>query len=418
MFGGRGGVPRVRPCGKMRRKRPKGCLVTDPAELYALDDMLSDEARTVRDRVRAFCRQEVLPIANEYWERAEVPVDLLPKFADLGIAGGRISGYGCAGLSPLAAGMVSLELARADGSVCTMFGVHSGLAMGAIGMFGSDEQKQRWLPAMARMEKLGAFALTEPEHGSDVVALETRARRDGDHWVLDGRKRWIGLGSIADVVVVWARDDDGDVGAFVVERPADAPLEGFTATVITGKTGNRAVWQADLTLDGVRIPADNRLVHAHSFRDTSRFLAHSRQGVAWEALGHAEAAYSYALEYALQRKQFGRPIAGFQLIQDKLARMLAEITSMRLLCMRMAELAARGDTSLAVSSLAKLHTASAARRVCADARDVMGGNGLLLEHHVARHLADVEATYTYEGTDTVQALIVGREITGMQAFAN
>lgn len=389
----------------------------EPGELYQLDDMLGDDERAVRDRVRAFCRDEVLPIANRQWELAEYPADLMPKFADLGIVGGSISGYGCAGLSSIANGLVSSELARADGSVCTLFGVHSGLAMGTIGRLGSDEQKQRWLPAMARMEALGAFALTEPEHGSDVVALETRASRDGDSWVLDGRKRWIGNGSVADIVVVWARDDDGDVGAFVVDH-TDGRVDGYAASVITGKTGNRAVWQADITLDGVRIPANHRLAHARSFADTSAFLAHSRQGVAWEAVGHAEAAYSYALEYALERKQFGRPIAGFQLIQDKLARMLAEITSARLLCLRMAALDERGEATLAVSSLAKLHTASAARRVCADARDLMGGNGLLLEHHVARHLADVEATYTYEGTDTVQALIVGREITGMQAFAN
>jgi glutaryl-CoA dehydrogenase len=390
----------------------------DPGELYQLDDLLGDEERAVRDRVRVFCRDEVLPIINEHWERAEFPVTLMPKFADLGIAGGGTEGYGCAGLSALAGGLVSLELARADGSICTAFGVHSGLAMGVISMLGSHEQKQRWLPAMARMERLGAFALTEPDHGSDVVGLETRAHREGDEWVLDGRKRWIGLGSVADIVVVWARDDDGHVGAFVVDHPEGRKVDGFTASIITGKTGNRAVWQANIQLDGVRIPAENRLVKARSFKDTSRFLAHSRQGVAWEALGHAEAAYVYALEYALERKQFGRPIAGFQLIQDKLARMLAEITTMRLLCMRLAELSEAGQASLAASSLAKLHTASAARRVCADARDLMGGNGLLLEHHVARHLADVEATYTYEGTDTVQALIVGREITGMQAFAN
>jgi glutaryl-CoA dehydrogenase len=392
--------------------------MTDPGELYRLDDLLGDEERQVRDRVREFCRDEVLPIVNEHWERAEFPVKLMPWFADVGIVGGGIEGYGCPGLSAVSSGLVSLELARADGSVCTAFGVHSGLAMGVIGMLGSHEQKQRWLPAMARMERLGAFALTEPDHGSDVVALETRARRDGDTWVLDGRKRWIGLGSVADLVIVWARDGDGDVGAFVVEHPEGAKVDGFSASIITGKTGNRAVWQADIALDGVRVPVDNRLVGARSFEDTSRFLSHSRQGVAWEALGHAEAAYVHALEYALERRQFGRPIASFQLIQDKLARMLAEITSMRLLCMRLAQLNEAGAATLATSSLAKLHTASAARRVCADARDLMGGNGLLLDHHVARHLADVEATYTYEGTDTVQALIVGREITGMQAFAN
>ena len=392
-------------------------LVTDPGDLYQLEDLLSDSEREVRDRVRTFCRDEVLPIANEYWERAEYPAELMPKFAALGIAGGTIEGYGCAGLSSLASGLVSAELARADGSVCTLFGVHSGLAMGSIGKLGSEEQKRRWLPAMARMELIGAFALTEPEHGSDVVGLETRAHRDGDQWVLDGRKRWIGSGSVADIVIVWARDDDGNVGAFVVDH-SDGRVPGFSGTVITGKTGNRAVWQADIELDGVRIPGDHRLEKARTFADTSGFLAQSRQGVAWEALGHAEAAYGYALEYALERKQFGRPIAGFQLIQDKLARMLAEITTMRLLCLRLAQLNDAGEATLAVSSLAKLHTASAARRVCADARDLMGGNGLLLEYQVARHLADIEATYTYEGTDTVQALIVGREITGMQAFVN
>ncbi len=396
----------------------EGDLVIEPGELYHLDDMVSDADLAVRDRVREFCRDHVLPIANDHWERAEYPRDLLPRFADLGVVGGTTDGYGCAGLSAVAAGLVAAELARADGSVCTLFGVHSGLAMGTIAMLGSDAQKRRWLPAMARMERIGAFALTEPDHGSDVVSLETRAHRDGDAWVVDGQKRWIGMGSEADIVIVWARDDDGDVGAFVLDHPEGGRLDGFSSSVITGKTGNRAVWQANLRFDGVRIPADQRLVHARSFADTSRFLAHSRQGVAWEALGHAEAAYSYALEYALERKQFGRSIAGFQLIQDKLARRLAEITSMRLLCLRLAQLQEDGRDSLAISSLAKLHTASGARRVCQDARDLMGGNGLLLEYHVARHLADIEATYTYEGTDTVQALIVGREITGMQAFAN
>ncbi len=390
----------------------------EPSELYHLDDLFSDEERVLKDRIRQFCDKEVVPVANERWQAAESMTDLLPGVVELGILGGGTEGYGCAGLSPTANGIVSLELARGDGSFCTVFGVHSGLAMGTIAALGAEEQKQRWLPAMARVEKLGAFGLTEPDHGSDVVALETRAHRDGDAWVLDGRKRWIGLGDEADIVIVWARDDDGDVGAFVIEHPEGAKVDGFRAEVIRGKIGRRAVLQSNLWFDGVRIPAENRLAEAQSFKDTQRFLGHSRMGVAWEAVGHAEAAYTYALEYVQQREQFGRSLSSFQLIQEKLARMLAEITNMRLMVMRMATLAAEGRAGGPVASLAKMHCARTAREVCQDARDIMGGNGLLLENQVARHLADVEVTYTYEGTDTVQALIVGREVTGKQAFAN
>jgi glutaryl-CoA dehydrogenase len=382
-------------------------------DFYGFDELLTPEEREVRDRVRAFCDDHVVPAAAEFWEAAELPAEIRERYRDLGVAGGSQHGHECPGMSPLAANLVICELARGDGSMATYHGVHSGLAMAAIGTLGSEEQKERWLPAMARVERLGAFALTEPEHGSDVVALSTRAHRDGDSWVLDGAKRWIGNGSIADVVVVWARDDDGRVGGFVVE-PAEA--DGYSATVIRGKTANRAVWQAEIELAGVRIPLENRLQNARSFSDTNVILAHSRQGVAWEALGHATAAYEAALAYAMQRRQFGTPIAGFQLIQDKLSHMLADITGVRALLMRMAQLHEQGRATLSVAALAKLQSASAARRVCAMARDIMGGNGILLEYHVARHLADVEATYTYEGTDSVQSLIVGREITGLSAF--
>jgi glutaryl-CoA dehydrogenase len=234
--------------------------------------------------------------------------------------------------------------------------------------------------------------------------------------VLDGVKRWIGNGSIADVVVVWARDEGGDVGGFVVEH-AEEGTPGYDATVITGKSGNRAVWQAEIRLTGVRVPAENRLAGARSFADTARVLTKSRQNVAWEGLGHATAAYEAAVAYVLQRQQFGKPLAAFQLVQSKLSSMVSDIVGMQFLCLRLAQLQEQGTADLATAALAKLHTASAARRVLADARDLLGGNGLLLDYHVARHHADMEAVYTYEGTDTVQSLIVGREITGIAAFS-
>ncbi len=388
-------------------------------DFYGVGELLDDRERAVLARVRDYCDTQVAPVAGEYWERAEFPTPLVAGYRELGVAGGALFGFGCPGLSPLAEGMVAAELARGDGSIATFNAVHSGLAMAAIGLLGSDEQKERWLRPMAAVDKLGAFALTEPEHGSDVVRLDTRARRQPDGgWTLHGHKRWIGNGTIADVVVVWARDDDGDVGAFVVEHPGGAadPAPGYRAQKITGKAANRAVWQAQIELDGVRVGPDARLAHARNWDDTGRVLAKSRQTVAWEALGHAVAAYEAALTYALRRTQFGRPLARFQLVQDKLSHMLADITAMQTMCTRMSQLQDRGRADLPHAALAKLVTASAARRVCAMARDILGGNGILLDHHVARHHADIEAVYTYEGTDSVQSLIVGRAITGLSAF--
>src|ERR671913_1911513 len=383
-------------------------------DFYRIDDLLTDGEREVRDRVRAFCDKEVTPVINDYWERAEFPFELVPKLAALNLAGGTIQGYGCPGLSTVATGLVGMELGRGDGSICTFFGVHSGLAMTSIALLGSEEQKRRWLPPMARMEQLGAFGLTEPDHGSDAVALETRARRDGDHWVLDGAKRWIGNASFADLVIVWARDDDGKVGGFVVEKGTP----GYAASVMSGKTAKRAVWQAEITLDGVRVPAGSRLANSRGFGDTARVLTATRSGVAWEAAGHALAAYEAALTYVREREQFGTPLASFQLVQYRLAKMLAEVTTMQLLCLRLAQLTESGQMTAGMASLAKMHNAARARQVVADARDVLGGNGILLENHVARHHADMEAVYTYEGTDAIQSLIVGREITGESAFTS
>ena len=387
-------------------------------DFYRLDELLTDREREIRDRVRVWCDTEVVPAAAGYWERAEFPVELAKGYGRLGIAGASIVGDGCPGLSYLAEGMIAAELARGDGSIATLNAVHSGLAMTTIAMVGSAEQRARYLPRMATCELLGAFALTEPNHGSDVVALETRARRDGNEWVLDGQKRWIGNGTVADVVIVWARDDDGQVGAFVVEHPdgAEHPVPGYHARKIVGKAANRGVWQAQIRLDGVRVPADARLAKSRTWDDTNFVLAKSRQTVAWEALGHAVAAYEAALTYSLRREQFGRPLARFQLVQDKLSHMLSDITGMQLMCTRMSQLQAEGRVSIEHAALAKLNTGDAARRVCAMARDILGGNGILLDHHVARHHADIEAVYTYEGTDSIQSLIVGRSITGLNAF--
>jgi glutaryl-CoA dehydrogenase len=379
-------------------------------------EQFSDEEWDRFIATRRFVDDEVLPVINDFWERAEPPWPLLPKLAELGVVGEDIEGYGCPGMSPLAVGLVHMELHRGDGSVGTFLGVQSGLAMKSIAMLGSPEQKERWLPAMARLEKIGAFALTEPAHGSDSVALETTARQsaDGRGWTLDGTKRWIGNATIADVIVVWARDEaDGEVKGFLVT--GDSP--GFTASVIEGKGASRAIWQADITLDGVHVDDADRLPEANSFKDTTRVLVTTRATIAWAALGHAVAAYDTALSYVKQREQFGKPLASFQIVQDRLVKMLADVTAMQLYCMQLARLAAEGRMTDTIAGLAKLHNTRKAREVIAQARDLLGGNGILLENHIIRHMGDIEVLHTYEGTETMQTLIVGRDITGIGAFA-
>jgi glutaryl-CoA dehydrogenase len=385
-------------------------LATD---YFFLREQLSDEQLELLRRVRVFVDDEVLPVIGGYWERAELPWPLIRRLGELGIVGEEIEGYGCPGLDPIASGLVQMELSRGDGSLGTFLGVQGGLAMKSIAELGSEEQKRRWLPGMARLEHLGAFALTEPDHGSDAVALDTRAARNADCYVLNGAKRWIGNGSLADVVVVWARGKDGQVQGFLVEKGTP----GYDATVIEGKGSLRAIWQAQISLADVRVPVANRLPGANSFKDTARILAATRSACAWSALGHAVAAYDTALTYAKRREQFGRPLCSFQIIQDRLVKMLAEVTAMQLYCLQIGRLAERHQLSDTIAGLAKLNNTRKARQICADARDMLGGNGILLSNHVIRHMADIEAIHTYEGTETMQTLIVGRDITGVGAFA-
>jgi glutaryl-CoA dehydrogenase len=381
-------------------------------DYFFLREQLSDAQLDLLRRVRVFVDDEVLPVIGGYWERAELPWPLIQRVGELGIVGEDITGYGCPGLDPIACGLVHMELNRGDGSLGTFLGVQAGLAMKSIALLGSEEQKQRWLPAMARLEKLGAFALTEPDHGSDSVSLSTTAQRDGDSYVLNGAKRWIGNGSLADVVVVWARGEDGRVHGFLVEKGTP----GYNATVIEGKGSLRAIWQAQIEIEDLRVPVENQLPGANSFRETAIILAGTRTTCAWAALGHAVAAYETALTYAKRREQFGRPLVSFQIIQDRLVRMLAEVTAMQLYCLQIGRLAERGQLTDTIAGLAKLNNTRKARQICAEARDMLGGNGILLENHVIRHMTDIEAIHTYEGTETMQTLIVGRDITGVGAF--
>jgi len=382
-------------------------------DYFGLKDQLQPDELDYLLRTRAFVDDEVLPVIGGFWERAEFPRELVKRIGELGLVGDGIKGYGCPPMSPTASGLVHMELNRGDGSLGTFLGVQAGLAMKSIDLLGSTDQKQRWLPGLAAVDTFGAFALTEPNHGSDSVALETSARRDGTDYILDGEKRWIGNGSIADVLVVWARDtDDGQVKGFLVE----GGTPGVDARNMQGKVSVRAVWQADITLTGVRVPADSRLPGGNSFKDTGRVLASTRNSVAWGALGHATAAYEIALAYTSQREQFGKPLTSFQLVQDKLVRMLAEVTAMQLYCMRLARLSESGQLTDTIAALAKFNNTRKAREVALEARELLGGNGILLEYHVVRHMADIEAIYTYEGTADIQELIVGREITGRSAF--
>lgn len=374
------------------------------------NSLLTPDEREIRERLRLFASEYVLPGADEAWERQEFRTHLVPLLAAQGVVGGTVGAYGCPSLSSVAYGLVALELARADSSFATFFGVHSSLAMGSIARCGSDQQKQRWLPPMARCEAIGAFALTEPDHGSDAAHLETTAVQEEDDWILNGVKRWIGNGTICDVMVVWARTADGIAG-FLVEPTSP----GFHCKLMTGKISKRGVLNAEITLRDCHAGAASRMP-VGGFGTVAGILSNTRQFVAWEALGEAIACYDTSLHYAGEREQFGKPIAAFQLVQAKLVRMLNEITKAQLLCIQLGRLSDLGQMTDGMSALAKMNNAAMAREVASLAREILGGNGILHEHGVMRHLADIEAIYTYEGTHDINLLVVGREITGHSAF--
>jgi glutaryl-CoA dehydrogenase len=395
-----------------RSPRP---LPEPDSDFYSLKELLPPDEAKIVQKVRAFMEEKVAPVINKYWADDAFPFELLPAFRQLGISGTGFQGYGCPGGSPLLAGFLMMELARVDVSTCVFFGVHSGLAMGSIYLGGSDEQKQRWLPPMARMDLIGAFGLTEPLVGSGVSkGMLTTAKRAGDTWVLNGEKRWIGNSPWCDVTIIWAKDvADDQVKGFIVENKK-AP--GFRVEKIEHKVALRVVQNGHIILNDCRVPEANRLQGDMSFRDTARVLRMTRSGVAWMAAGCQMGAYEHALRYCQHRLQFGKPIASFPMIQEHLARMLENITASQCMCVQLARLQEEGKLKDEHASLGKAYTTVVMRDTVARAREVLGGNGIVLEEQVARFLADAEAVYSFEGTREMQTLIVGRAITGFSAF--
>jgi glutaryl-CoA dehydrogenase len=385
------------------------------SDFYEVYETLNAEELTTVKTVRAFMEAKVAPVITKYWVDDAFPFELLPGVKELGIGGLGMKGYGCAGGSVALLGFVLMEIARVDPSFATFFGVHDGLAMGSIYIDGSEEQKQKWLPPMARFEKIGCFGLTEPLVGSGASGgLTTTAKRDGDLWVLNGEKRWIGNAPWCDVSVIWARDlTDNQVKGFIVENKR---TPGFSVEKIQNKIALKVVQNGHITLKDVRVPEANRLQGGNSFRDTAKVLKMTRYAVAWMATGCAMGAYETALKYAQERLQFGKPIGSFQLVQDLLAKMISNITASQCLIVRQAQLHTEGKLTDAHAALAKAFATSKCRETVAWARELLGGNGIVADYGAARFFADAEALYSYEGTYQIQDLIVGKAITGLSAF--
>ena len=385
------------------------------SDFYELAETLPPEELAVVKQVRTFMQTKVAPIITKYWVEDAFPFELLPAIQELNIGGAGLKGYGCRGGSGLLAGLIAMEMARVDTSIATFFGVHSGLAMSSIYFGGSEEQKKKWLPSMARFEKIGCFGLTEPLVGSGASGgLTTTAKREGDTWVLNGQKRWIGNAPWCDVAIIWARDlADNQVKGFIVENKS---TPGFKVEKIQNKIALKVVQNGEITMENCRVSEENRLQEAKSFRDTAKVLRGTRYFVGWEATGCAMGAYENALKYAQERLQFGRPIGSFQLVQDLLAKMLANVTASQCLVARTAQLEAEGKLTDAHAALSKGFCTAKCRETVAWAREVCGGNGIVADYNVGRFFADAEALYSYEGTYQMQNLIVGKAVTGLSAF--
>lgn len=396
-----------------KRKNPKFPAIN--GDFYETRNLLSKEDLLILSKVQEFTKNEIAPIATEYWMKGEFPHQIIEKFKKLNICGLTIDkAYGGQEKSSLLEGMIGEEIAHVDVSMCTFFGVHSGLALQSINLCGSEEQKKEFLPQMMKLDKIGAFALTEPDVGSAVsMGLKTTCKRKGDHWILNGQKKWIGNATFADFIIVWAKDeDDNQVKGFIVDRETT----GLTTEKIEDKMSLRIVQNALITMKEVKVPEERRLQNAKNFKDTAKVLKMTRAGVAWQAVGCARGAYENTLDYAMKRQQFGRPIAGFQITQDLLAQMLSQLTAMQCTVSRLSQLQDQGIMRDEQASLAKVFCTVSCRDITVRARELMGANGILISNNVARFLGDSEALYSYEGTKQINSLVVGRAITGLSAF--
>src|SRR5277367_1351630 len=398
----------------IKKTAPKPVPVPD-ADFYQLIELLTPEEKAVVTKVRTYMQTKVQPIINKYWSDDAFPFELLPSFKEIGIGGLGYEGYGCVGGSQKLFGVVAMELARVDASFCTFWGVHSGLAMGSIYLDGSEEQKRKWLPQMARYEKIGCFGLTEPLVGSGASGgLTTTAKREGDTWILNGQKRWIGNSTWCDLSIIWARDlADKQVKGFIVENKS---TPGFSVEKIEHKIALKLVQNGQITLQDVRVPEANRLHGGNSFRYAGRVLRMTGYMVGWATTGIQMGAFEAALRYPQERLQFGKPIASYQMVQDLLAKMLANVTACQCMMVRLAQMDDEGKLEDHHASLAKAFCTAKSRETVAWGRELLGGNGIVADYNVARFFADAEALYSYEGTYQMQNLIVGKAITGIGAF--
>ncbi|MGG6380675.1 acyl-CoA dehydrogenase family protein [Paenarthrobacter sp. NEAU-H11] len=385
--------------------------MTDTSDLIGIDTLLTDEEVAVREKVRGFVDTAIKPNIADWYERAEFPLDIVPQMAELGLLGMHIKGYGCPGRTSVEYGLAAMELEAGDSGLRTFVSVQGSLAMSAIAKHGSEEQKQEWLPRMAAGTAIGCFGLTEPSAGSDPGNMLTFAKRDGDDWILNGSKRWIGLASVAQVAIIWAMTDDG-VRGFVV--PTDT--HGFKATPIQQKLSMRASIQCDIELTDIRLPASAMLPNAKGLRGPFECLNEARYGIIWGAMGAARDSYLTARDYSQQRMQFGKPLAGYQLTQEKLVNMALEINKGTLLALQLGRLKDAGVLQPHQISVGKLNNCREAIKICRDARAMLGGNGITLDYSPLRHANNLESVRTYEGTDEVHTLILGNHITGISAF--